>query len=164
MRVLVTVVTVGTLLAACSPSGAAPASDSKDAESKVVEATQPVTPQEAVSAAEEEEAMRNVQTQLAYPAAFRGAWDWNREGCAKGTDSSTRFVIGENKITGYEHESTLLRIREESKDRINTTVHLESAAGEDTYEQIMTLSPVEGISMLVEADGESSRAYRCDGV
>lgn len=159
MRVMMTVVTVGALLAACSPSGAAPANDGK-----ATGVQQAATKPEPVSAAEEEEAMRNVQTSLAYPVAFRGAWDWSREGCNKGADSSTRFVISENKITGYEDQSTLLRIREESKDRINTTVHLESADGEDTYEQIMTLSPVEGISMLVEANGESSRAYRCDGV
>lgn len=152
---------LATLLAACSPSGAAPASDQAPQDTQAAPTLQE---SRAVSAAEEADEMRNASNVLEFPAAFRGIWDYQQDGCAK-AESGTRFTISDTVIKGYESQETLLSIRQIANDEIRVTLELESANGDGTYDQVMALSPVEGVSMRIDtADGETVRAYRCDGV
>ena len=149
------------LLAACSPSGAAPAADRAPEDKQAAPTLQD---SRAVSAAEEAEEMRNAPNVLEFPAAFRGSWDYRQDGCAK-AESGTRFTISDTVIKGYESQEKLLSIRQLTNDEIRVTLALESANGDGTYDQVMALSPVEGVSMRIDtADGESVRAYRCDRV
>lgn len=153
---------VGAMVAACSPSGAAPAAALDAPEPTTAAPT--LSESRAVSAAEEADEMRNAASALEFPQAFRGKWDYERAGCDR-AESTTGFTISDKVIKGYEGQETLLTIRQISRDEIRVTLHLESAAGEDTYDQVMILSPVEGISMRIETEeGKSVRAYRCDPV
>lgn len=147
-------------IVACSPSDAAtPATEATQGR-----AQRAPSASRAVSPAEEAEEMRDVSNVLEFPQAFRGNWDYQREGCER-DESTTAFSISEKIIKGYEGQETLLSIRQINDSEIRVTLHLETGSGEDTYEQLMILSPVEGISMRIETeDGESVRAYRCDPV
>ena len=147
-------VALAALLAACGPS---------DAADKAVQDTPPLSASKAVSAAEEEDAMQGTQVALAFPAAFRGAWDYDVDGCQR-QESGTRFTIGETTIIGYESTQTLQSIRQLAADEIRVTVYLETAHGDDTYDMVMALSPVDGVSMRIDLERESVRAYRCDTV
>lgn len=148
----VSMVLIAGAFAVCSPSDAAAPSTGEA----------PAAP--AVVAVAQVEAMREVSTVPVFPQSFRGNWDYEREGCDR-DESTTAITISDKVIKGYEGQETLLEIHQVSADEIRVKLHLETGSGEDTYEQVMILSPVAGISMRIEAeDGESVRAYRCDPV
>lgn len=150
------------VLAACN----SPAADKTDAPADAA----PVTPQAAqqpssapVSAAEEEAAMAGRPSRAAFPVGFRGNWDYSDGGCAK-DESGTRFVITENQIKGYEDTSTLTAL--ESIDDLTVRVVLDnqSSDGDVTLTQTLRLSPVAGVTLRVEQNGQTVLAYRCDKV
>ncbi len=102
-------------------------------------------------------------SRAAFPVGFRGNWDYSDGGCAK-DESGTRFVITENQIKGYEDTSTLTAL--ESIDDLTVRVVLDnqSSDGDVTLTQTLRLSPVAGVTLRVEQNGQTVLAYRCDKV
>lgn len=156
----VSVLAMASVLVACDVSGTTPPTGEDEAPAMAVEEAPTAAVAAPVSAAEEAAQGRAAAV---FPVRFRGNWDYAVNGCDK-DESGTRFTITENQIKGYESTAKLLTIEQVSADEIRARVHLESADGDDTYDQVMSLSPVEGVSMRIDVDGESSRAYRCDKV
>ncbi len=114
-----------------------------------------------VSAAEEEAA--GGPAVAVFPAAFRGNWDYNENGCVAG-ESGTRFRITASEVKGYEDTSKLQAIEIIDDLTVRVVMENESAEGTEVLTQTWRLSPVAGINLRMETGGKTIRALRCDPV
>ncbi len=114
-----------------------------------------------VSAAEE--AAAGGPAIAVFPAAFRGNWDYNENGCGAG-ESGTRFRITASEVKGYEDTSKLQAIEIIDDLTVRVVMENESADGKEVLTQTWRLSPVAGINLRMETHGKTIRALRCDPV
>lgn len=143
--------TIGSLmLAACSPADSNGAAQTNDAQS-------------VTAGVDEAKAVEPVVARVVFPESFRGNWDYNENGCGEG-ESGTKFRITDKAIVGYEDTSILKSIDVVDDLTIRVVLDNESAEGTETLRQTMRLSPVAGISMRIEQNGETIRTLRCDPV
>lgn len=163
MKKTATFISLMALLAACGSQVDSKAPETS--ETAPAQTAQQAPPSAPVSAAEEANARTAEHSQAVFPAQYRGNWDYSDDGCDK-AESGTRFVITANEIKGYEDTSKLvaLEVLEGEGDAIRVVLDNQSSDGDKTIVQILRLSPVAGISMRVEQNGETVRANRCDQV
>lgn len=114
-----------------------------------------------VSAAEE--AAAGGPAVATFPAAFRGNWDYNENGCGAG-ESGTRFRITASEVKGYEDTSKLQAIEIIDDLTVRVVMENESADGKEVLTQTWRLSPVAGITLRMDTGGKTIRALRCDPV
>lgn len=124
-------------------------------------ATSGQSPSAPVSAAEE--AAAGGPAIAVFPAAFRGNWDYNENGCGAG-ESGTRFRITASEVKGYEDTSKLQAIEVIDDLTVRVVMENESSDGNKVLTQVWRLSPVAGINLRMETHGKTIRALRCDPV